>query len=94
MRVSIHHWALLRCCRGMALAAALATGMSLTPATAWSQTGASRFQEFRIATESVDQARQRVLARLAPNLAVLEREDAEKVIAALEANGLHPKVMR
>lgn len=36
----------------------------------------------------------RVLARLAPNLAVLETEDAEKVIKALEENGLHPKVMR
>ncbi|MBZ0137861.1 MAG: hypothetical protein K8I27_15985 [Planctomycetes bacterium] len=36
----------------------------------------------------------RVLAKLKPNLAVLEREDAEKVIGALEANGLHPKVMR
>ncbi|MCA9107830.1 MAG: hypothetical protein KDA83_20640, partial [Planctomycetales bacterium] len=71
MRVSIHHWALLRCCRGMALAAALATGMSLTPATAWSQTGASRFQEFRIATESVDQARQRVLARLGNSVDVV-----------------------
>jgi hypothetical protein len=37
---------------------------------------------------------ERVLARLAPNLAVLEREDCEKVISALENNGLHPKVMR
>ncbi|MCA8910163.1 MAG: hypothetical protein KDB82_00540 [Planctomycetes bacterium] len=37
---------------------------------------------------------ERVLARLAPNLAVLEREDCEKVITALEGNGLHPKVMR
>jgi hypothetical protein len=37
---------------------------------------------------------ERVLARLAPNLAVLECEDAEKVIASLEGIGLHPKVMR
>jgi hypothetical protein len=36
----------------------------------------------------------RVLARLAPNLAVLETEDAEKLVAALEGIGLHPKVMR
>lgn len=43
---------------------------------------------------AVAQCTERVLARLAPNLAVLEREDAEKVIAALDANGLHPKVMR
>jgi hypothetical protein len=35
-----------------------------------------------------------VLAMLTPSVAVLEREDAEKVIAALEAGGLHPKVMR
>jgi len=37
---------------------------------------------------------ERVLARLAPNLAILEREDAERVIEALETAGLHPKVMR
>jgi hypothetical protein len=37
---------------------------------------------------------ERVLARLAPNLAVLECEDAEKVITSLEGIGLHPKVMR
>jgi hypothetical protein len=37
---------------------------------------------------------ERVLARLAPNLAVLEREDAEKIVGALEGIGLHPKVMR
>lgn len=37
---------------------------------------------------------ERVLVRLAPNLAVLETDDAEKVIKALEDNGLHPKVMR
>ncbi|MCA8945755.1 MAG: hypothetical protein KDB29_05985 [Planctomycetes bacterium] len=36
----------------------------------------------------------RVLAKLAPNLAVLEREDCEKVLTALETSGLHPKVMR
>lgn len=37
---------------------------------------------------------ERVLAMLAPNLAVLECGDCEKVISALESNGLHPKVMR
>jgi hypothetical protein len=36
----------------------------------------------------------RVLAKLAPNVAVLEPEDAQKVIAALEERGLHPKVAR
>ncbi len=35
-----------------------------------------------------------VLARPVPNLALLEREDAEKVITALEERGLHPKVTR
>ena len=43
---------------------------------------------------AVAECTDRVLVRLSPNLAVLECEDAEKVIAALEANGLHPKVMR
>lgn len=43
---------------------------------------------------AVAQCTGRVLARLAPNLAVLESEDAEKVIASLEGIGLHPKVMR
>jgi hypothetical protein len=43
---------------------------------------------------AVAQCRERVLARLAPNVAVLEREDAEAAIAALEGIGLHPKVMR
>ncbi|MCB9893790.1 MAG: hypothetical protein H6839_05055 [Planctomycetes bacterium] len=43
---------------------------------------------------AVAQCAERVLVRLAPNLAVLECEDAEKVVSALEANGLHPKVMR
>jgi hypothetical protein len=37
---------------------------------------------------------ERVLARLAPNLAVLESADAEKLADALESIGLHPKVMR
>ena len=37
---------------------------------------------------------ERVLARLAPTLAVLEREDADKLVEALEGIGLHPKVMR
>jgi len=36
----------------------------------------------------------RVLARLAPNVAVLEREDAQLLIDALEERGLHPKVAR
>lgn len=43
---------------------------------------------------AVAQCTERVLVRLAPNLAVLECEDAERVVSALEANGLHPKVMR
>lgn len=36
----------------------------------------------------------RVLARLAPNVAVLERGDTQLVIAALRELGLHPKVMQ
>lgn len=36
----------------------------------------------------------RVLARLAPTVAVLEREDTQLVIEALEKLGLHPKVVR
>lgn len=36
----------------------------------------------------------RVLARLAPNLAVLERGDTLLVIEALHNLGLHPKVMK
>ncbi len=36
----------------------------------------------------------RVLAKLAPNVAVLEREDAALVIDALQKLGLHPKVMQ
>ncbi|MCA8915937.1 MAG: hypothetical protein KDB90_11040 [Planctomycetes bacterium] len=43
---------------------------------------------------AVAQCTERVLVRLAPNLAVLECDDAERVVSALEANGLHPKVMR
>lgn len=36
----------------------------------------------------------RVLSRLAPNVAVLERDAAQAVIDALERQGLHPKVAR
>lgn len=43
---------------------------------------------------AVAKLEQHVLVRLAPNLAVLETEDAEKLIETLEASGLHPKVTR
>lgn len=36
----------------------------------------------------------RVLARIAPNVAVLERGDTQLVIEALQGLGLHPKVMK
>jgi hypothetical protein len=36
----------------------------------------------------------RVLARLSPTLAVLEREDAELLALVLNERGLHPMVMR
>lgn len=47
-------------------------------------------------TEALAIARcaERVLARLAPTVAVLEREDAQLVIDAMEERGLHPKVMK
>ena len=35
-----------------------------------------------------------LLARPAPNIAVLEREDAKEVLRVLEERGLHPKVSR
>jgi hypothetical protein len=36
----------------------------------------------------------RELARPAPNVAVLEREDAAKLVQSLNERGLHPKVMK
>lgn len=36
----------------------------------------------------------RVLVRLAPNVAVMERGDTLLVIEALQSLGLHPKVMK
>ncbi|MCC6574500.1 MAG: hypothetical protein IT462_11990 [Planctomycetes bacterium] len=36
----------------------------------------------------------KLLARLAPNLAVLEVDDAREVLETLEKLGKHPKVMR
>jgi hypothetical protein len=36
----------------------------------------------------------RVLARPAPNVAVLEQDDADELLRVLEDKGLHPKVMR
>ncbi len=36
----------------------------------------------------------RVLVRLAPNVAVMERGDTQLVIEALQSLGLHPKVMK
>ncbi len=35
-----------------------------------------------------------ILARLAPNVAVLETADAERLIETLEYAGLHPRVSR
>lgn len=36
----------------------------------------------------------RVLVKLAPNVAVLEREDAQEALDELQRRGLHPKVSR
>ncbi len=36
----------------------------------------------------------KVLARPAPNVAVLEREDAGSLVTSLNDRGLHPKVTR
>ncbi len=36
----------------------------------------------------------RVLVRLAPNVAVLEREDAQTALEELEKRGLHPRVSK
>ncbi|MBK8205464.1 MAG: hypothetical protein IT464_04110 [Planctomycetes bacterium] len=36
----------------------------------------------------------RVLARPAPNVAVLETEDAARLVEALNERGLHPKVLK
>ncbi|GIK53641.1 hypothetical protein EDM80_01910 [bacterium] len=36
----------------------------------------------------------RVLARVAPNVAILEREDAQSALEELEKRGLHPKVSK
>jgi len=36
----------------------------------------------------------KVLARPTPNVAILEREDAEELLAVLNEKRLHPKVMR
>lgn len=36
----------------------------------------------------------RLLARPAPNLAVLERKDADRVLLELEKRGMHPRVIR
>ncbi len=37
---------------------------------------------------------ERILARPAPNLVILEREDAALVLERLRKQGLHPKVLR
>lgn len=36
----------------------------------------------------------RVLLKLAPNVAILEREDAQEALEELQRRGLHPKVSR
>ncbi len=36
----------------------------------------------------------RVLLRLAPNVAIMEREDAQEALDELQRRGLHPKVSR
>lgn len=36
----------------------------------------------------------RVLLKLAPNVAIMEREDAQEALDELQRRGLHPKVSR
>ncbi|MBX3475277.1 MAG: hypothetical protein KF754_12905 [Planctomycetes bacterium] len=43
---------------------------------------------------AIARCRQRVLARLAPNVAVLEKGDTQLVITALQELGMHPKVIK
>lgn len=64
MRFSINQWALVRSCRSMAIASVVTVGLTFVSAPAQAQTPAPRFLEFRIENESVEAARQRVVARL------------------------------
>lgn len=82
MRFSIYQWALMRPWRSATFALVMGAGLTFAAAPTQAQTTAPRFQEFRIENETVEQARQRVVARLGNSVDIVADASTGRMIVS------------